>query len=226
MEFSAKLLDIRDETHDVKTFRLERPDDFTWISGQYAMVGVEGLDGGRPFTFSNSPTDDYIELTIKKMGAFTSALFELKPGVLFKFAGPNGEKLKFDDQIKEDVVFLAGGSGITPFISALRYAKIRHLKNRMILFFGNRTRADVIYADELKDYEVINILSEEKVDGYEQGYIGKEVVEKHIEKPSVFLWYICGPPPMTEAMKKMLEEMGVAEDRWRVEPWELPGKGK
>lgn len=242
VEAIGKITKIKEETYDVKTFRLKLPKRINFIPGQYCLVSFidkkKFESDPRPFTFTNSPTEegDFIELTIKKMGEFTTTLHNLKKGAKLKIDGPYGEALNFNNSIKDDIVFLAGGSGITPFISAIRYAIAKNLPNKMFLFFSNRTERDIIYEKELKrinketnNIKIIHTLTNgwpEDWDG-ETGRINREMIEKYVKNPKekLLLWYICGPPPMVEAMKNILvEEMGIPKDRLRVEAWQLPGK--
>ncbi len=235
-EFEGEISKIRDETHDVKTFRVKAPKDFSFIPGQFCLIGIcDSIDCKglyKPFTFSNSPTDkEFIELTVKEMGKFTKELFTLKIGDKLIIRGPKGEKLNFDENVKEDVVFLAGGSGITPFLSALRYAHTKKLPNEIHLFFSNRTKKDVICLDELNSIsgdqiKIINTLTNEEPEGWdgEHGYVDESMIRRYIKDPVSKLWYICGPPGMTEAMRKLLKGIGVKEENIRIEPWEMKGK--
>jgi glycine betaine catabolism B len=234
-ERTGKIVGIKNETYDVKTFRLILDREFSFISGQYCIVSIVGqLEGQtRPFTFSSSPTEkSYVELTIKKAGVFTSALHSMKKGGKLKISGPFGESLKFDESVNEDVVFIAGGSGITPFISALRYAAAKDLPNRLVLLFSNRSEKDIIRRKELESLNerakirVVHTLTNEVPDGWkgERGFISWEMALRHIENPMKKRWYICGPPPMTKAMKEMLSTNGIPEKMIMVESWEIAGK--
>lgn len=234
METEARIKDIRKETHDVKTFRLDPEKDIEFTPGQYCLVSIVGSEEGvnKPFTFASSPTRDYIELTIKRIGEFTTALHNLEPGDKLELQGPRGESLNFDETVEEDVVFLAGGSGITPFISAIGYALNKNLENQMTLIFGNRTKGDIIFEEELKKiddkkgFNIVNTLSDEWPDNWQEetGIIDKEMVRKHVDNPKKKIWYICGPPPMVDAMNELLEDLEVPEENIRYENWMIPGK--
>lgn len=238
-EFNGKIVNIRYETGDVKTFTLIKPSEFTFIPGQYCLVSfaenpeLRGIK--KPFTFSNSPTEKkYIELTIKKTGKFTEALFELIPEQRLKIEGPFGEALNFNESVKSGVVFIAGGSGITPFMSAIRYAIAKELPNRIILFLGNQNQEDIIFYNKLKEInnrydniQIINTISETNPEwNEEKGLITKNMIEKYVHLPLDFLWYICGPPMMNTAMKNILNEMNIPTEKIRTEPWEIPGKSR
>jgi len=236
MQYIGEILKIIQETPDVKTFRITRPSDFNFISGQYCLVSFLGktqfIDESRPFTFTSSPTQkDFIELTIKKMGEFTQALFKLQPGAKLQINGPKGESLNFDASIKDNVVFIAGGSGITPCIAALRYAVAQKLTNKIILLFSNRTEKDIIYRKELEtlnkgSIKIVNTITDQIPHGWngETRRIDRAMIEKYIQNPKSWLWFVCGPPPMVVALKNILHELNIPEEKLRIEEWQLPGK--
>ncbi len=230
--FECTITAIKNETHDVRTFRLKPSVQLSFVPGQYALFSFKNHEK-RPFTFSSSPTEKgFFEITVKRMGEFTTALHSLKKGDKITVDGPYGEALNFDETVKENVVFLAGGSGITPFISAIRYAVAKKLPNKIVLIFSNRTQGDVIYGKELdrlnKDgkIKVINTLTKETPEGWkgETGAIDKEMIGKYVSNAKEKLWYVCGPPRMTDAMKEILQSMKIEEKRIRIEGWQVPGK--
>jgi len=221
----VKIIDIFEETHDVKTFRLEKPKDFSFLPGQYCFL-ING-DEKRPFTFSSSPNKEYLELTIKLMGEFTHALFKLKPGKKLLIEGPMGKNLVFNENIKQDIVFLSGGSGITPFMGILRYALEKKAKNHFFMLYGSMTEEDIIFKKELQNMSIslFNFIANPKEDWKgEKGHITVEKVIKYVPNPKEKLWYICGPPAMNKAMRIILKEVEIEEKDIRMEEWELPGK--
>ena len=236
--YKCEIFSVKDETWDVKTFKLKRPADLTFVSGQYCTISFidnpNFLGESRPFTFSSSPTEkEYFTLTIKKMHEFTTLLFELKQGDYLLVDGPFGVKLNFDDTIKDKIIFIAGGSGITPFMSALRYAADKKITNEIYLFYSNKTRADIIFHDEItriaynhKNFKFIHTITTDTCSGDipECGRIDKAMIEKYVLNPKEYIYYVCGPPFMTDAMKTMLTSLGIKDSKIRIEDWKLPGK--
>ncbi|MCX6777577.1 MAG: FAD-binding oxidoreductase [Candidatus Micrarchaeota archaeon] len=237
-DFVSQILSVRGETPDVKTFRLTKPQNFSFIPGQYCLVSFASKtdfgDETRPFTFSNSPTDSHIELTVKRMGKFTTALYSLAPGDRLNIFGPDGESLNFDDSIHDDIVLLAGGSGITPFMSILRYAVAKKLRNNFTLLFGSKSDSDIIYKKEFasmaknnRNIEIIHVLPcPENKPSSDCGFIDKEKILRHVPKPKEKLYYACGPPGMMSAMEPLLRSLGIPQERIRIEKWQIPGKGE
>jgi len=215
MESSHKVrvLEVEKITHDVLGIKIEKPAGYTFIPGQATEVAVndkEWLNEKRPFTFTNMPADDHLEFTIKTYPAHngvTNRLLNLRPG---------------DELIIHDVwgaihykgkgLFIAGGAGITPFISIFRYLRsINDTENNRLLF-ANKTRKDIILETELNTLlrgNVINILSEENINGYKHGFISEQILKKLIHPNDTL--YLCGPPPMIDAVTKYLSNLGVSD---------------
>lgn len=99
---------------------------------------------------------------------------------------------------EKDVVGLAGGSGITPFMSMLRAIRDGIEDFSLTLIYGCRTQADILYKDEIEEIcrstdrvKVVYVLSDEQAEGYESGFIGAEIIQKHA--PEKYSLYVCGP---------------------------------
>jgi ferredoxin-NADP reductase len=206
-KFLVKIKSIKHITHDVLQIVTEKPQQYNFTSGQATEVAInntEWSDEKRPFTFTSIPTDDFLEFTIKT--------YPLHKGVTNHFL-----KLNKDDELilhevfgaisyKEEGVFIAGGAGVTPFISIFRYLKSVKQIGSNKLIFANKTKSDIILEKEFKSLlgdNFINILSEEKVDGYAHGQISEDFLKAYIND-SIKNVYVCGPPPMMEAIEKQL----------------------
>ena len=199
-------------THDVIRIVTSKTSDLVFTPGQAVTISltkIEWEEEKRPFTFTCLPEADYLEFTIKTYPAHngvTNQLLHLKAG---------------DELILNDVfgainyqgegMFIAGGAGVTPFIAIFRYLKsINQIGNNKLLF-SNKTKADIILEDEFRNLlgaNFINILSEENVDGYVHGQITKELINDNIIDSNQ-KFYLCGPPPMMEAIEKQLAELHV-----------------
>jgi len=237
LESEGHIAETRDEAHDVKTFVIEVAKRIAFAPGQYCMVSMPENKGfqeeWRPFTFVSIPEDEYIELTVKRMGAFTTAMHNMHPGDKLRLKGPFGEQLNFDESVKDDVVFVAGGSGITPFMSAMRFAASRNMPNRIILLYSNKTIDDIIYKDELEalgqreNITVTHSLTKRIPAQWKgiRGRLNKDAILNHVESPKKKLWDVCGPPPMVKSVREMLADVGVPEQRLRIEDWQIPAKG-
>jgi ferredoxin-NADP reductase len=219
-EHIVSILGIEQLTHDVKRFRVEKPNGYSFIPGQATEVSVNtvGLKNERrPFTFTSLNSEPFLEFTIKiysLRNGVTNALGQVKPG----------DKLIIRDvwgaiTYKGKGIFIAGGAGITPFISIFRDLNSRNELAGNTLIFANKTKADIILEAELRKMlgpAFINILSDEKSQGYSHGMIDQEFLKSSISDLTGN-FYICGPPPMIDAVKKQLAGLGVAEKSFTVE---------
>jgi ferredoxin-NADP reductase len=214
-EHIVKIESIEPVTHDVKRFRFEKPAGYTFKPGQATDVSIntsELRNEKRPFTFTCLNSARYLEFTIKiysDHNGITRELDKLKPGAELVIRDVWG-----DIEYKGEGVFIAGGAGITPFISIFRDIEYRKLTVDNKLIFANKTKNDIILEDELSHLlgkSFINILSDEKAEGYLHGLINEEFLKSNI--PVIYKkFYLCGPPPMMDAVLKHLVNLGVGEN--------------
>ena len=213
-EHIVKILSIDQVTHDVKRFRVEKPAGYSFIPGQATEVSVnkpELRNEKKPFTFTCLTRDPYLEFTIKiytSRNGVTNELGKLSPGAELIIRDVWGAI-----SYKGKGVFIAGGAGITPFISILRDLRSRDEISGNTLIFANKTKADIILENELSDMlgnSFINILSDEKNDNYFHGMISLDLLRLHIGDLDR-KFYVCGPPPMMDAVLKHLADLGIGE---------------
>lgn len=215
MEHIVKINSIGHATHDVLKLNVEKPSDYIYTPGQATDVSInkEGWQEElRAFTFTSLPFHNYLEFTIKTYPArnsVTNQLLSLKAGdslILHDVFG--------DIAYKGEGVFIAGGAGITPFLSILRSLQVKNMIGGNKLIFANNTKADIIHEDEFKQLlgnNFINVLANETVEGYEHGFITEELLRKHITGNNKYV-YLCGPPPMMDAVEKHLASLGINEE--------------
>lgn len=220
-EHIVKIISIEQLTHDVKRFRFEKPDGYSFIPGQATDVSIntpELKNEKRPFTFTCLNREPYLELTIKIYAAhngITNELGKLKPGAELIIRDVWGAI-----SYKGRGVFIAGGAGITPFISIFRDLRAKNEISGNTLIFANKTKADIILEDELRNMlgkdAFINILSDEKHSGYYYGMITEEFLKANIGD-SGRNFYLCGPPPMMDAVKQQLANLGIGDNSITLE---------
>ena len=148
------VIKVEPENQEINSLYLQAEGDAfsARTAGQYASIRTvrpEGWSEPHPFTLSGAPEDPYIRMTIKKEGSFTSAIPNLKPGDQVKCMGPLGV-FCMDIDTKPAIVLIAGGVGITPFLSVLRHFRNKRLANAVTLFWVNRGKDDIICSDEIK----------------------------------------------------------------------------
>lgn len=210
--------------------------------GQFASISVKTEDGWtepHPFTISGAPEDESLRFTIKKSGEFTSTIPDIKPGTEVMCAGPFGVFCKDIDR-QEEIVMIAGGVGITPFLSVLRHFSKTGARNRVTLFWANKTLADAFALEELAglseklDLKIIAVLSRDEPPAdnpfpksvvFESGRVTRELFEKYVKSVSAS-FYLCGPPPMQDAVIEELSASGVDKDDIRKEAFNFVSKGR
>ncbi|HEY3371816.1 MAG TPA: flavodoxin reductase [Prolixibacteraceae bacterium] len=216
----VQIKSIDEVTHDVRRIVTEKPLGYHFTPGQATEVTINKigwLDEKRPFTFTCLPENDYLEFTIKTYPAHkgvTNELLNLK----------RGDELIVHDvwgaiHYQNEGVFIAGGAGVTPFISIFRYLLANHKIGHNMLVFANKTKADIILENEFKAIlgdAFINILSDEEVEGYHHGMINEEFLKSIISDFNQ-QFYVCGPPPMMDAVLKQLANLGVGKNAITVE---------
>ena len=214
METITKIKSIQKITHDVFQIKAERPKNIEFTPGQATEISIN-KDGWqtekRPFTFTSLPDDNYLEFTIKSYpdhNGVTNEIAKLKAGDELLLHDVFG-----DIHYKGEGIFMAGGAGITPFISIFRYLDSTNQLGKNKLIFANKRKADIIMEHEFKRMlteNFINVLSDEKAQGYEHGFITEDLLKKH--SPLIAKhYYICGPPPMMDAVEKILHALKVPE---------------
>lgn len=192
-------------------------------AGQFAFIEIEGKEWNEPhpFTISSAPGEDNLRFTLKVLGDWTRKVREeLKPGTKVKVRGPYG---RFDTaNAGNKQIWLAGGIGITPFLSTLRDMQPGDPRD-IHLVYATRSSQDALFLDEIKDIaarlgnvKLINLFSDD-------GHFAR--VEKMKEKVPDALgdydYFMCGPKPMIDGITKDLRSEGVARKRIHTEAFEF-----
>jgi ferredoxin-NADP reductase len=208
----VKIRALHHVTHDVVQFRTDKPLDYSFIPGQATEVSINKppwQDEKRPFTFTSLPDDDFLEFTTKvypEHNGVTNQLLNCRAD----------EELIIHDvwgtiAYKGEGVFIAGGAGVTPFISIFKQLSKENKIENNKLIFSNKTKADIILEEYFKTIlgnNFINILSEEKTQEYSFGRITKEFLAEHITSINQ-KFYICGPEPMMDVVEEQLKSLQV-----------------
>lgn len=216
MQHFVKIQSIKPINHNVLHFKVDRPENYDFKPGQATEVSIDKAgwrDEKRPFTFTNLPQDTWLEFIIKvypEHNGVTEQLLTLKVGdplILHDVFGAI--------DYKGEGTFIAGGAGVTPFISILKHQRNRHNIGNNHLIFANKSQKDIFLKKEFEKIlgdQFINILSEENAEGYAHGLITKEFLTKYLPQGDGYV-YICGPEPMLEMLEVQLIELGVARDK-------------
>ncbi|WKZ23956.1 MAG: FAD-binding oxidoreductase [Candidatus Dojkabacteria bacterium] len=201
-------------THDVKRYIVSKPENYTFQPGQATEVAIDkpGLrDDKRPFTFTSRPDDKILEFTIKSYhdhNGVTHALWDTKVGDTLLLDKPFGA-IKYS----KPGLFLAGGAGITPFLSIFRTLWSQGELRNSCLLYSNKTKADIICEHELTHYfsqesnGLLLTLTRKSAMGYVSGRITANVLKEFCPTQRDTA-YICGPKEFVKNMREILESIG------------------
>lgn len=233
MNKQIKVRRVIRETPDAITVVLE-PDP--WIDhykpGQFINVSaqVHGEVISRSYSFSSTPgVDDFPAITIKRVanGRLSTQLVEnLKPEMLLETSQPMGRfALKEDEEHSGSLLFIAGGSGITPLFSIIKSVLKTKPEKSIKLIYANKNEQSIIFLDQLQrlakessgQFEVVHLLetlASENLLGAKKGQVNAEVlVEALGDVPSFSAVYLCGPQGMMESACLSLNDLGVDPSR-------------
>src|SRR3984957_1248575 len=222
------LVETERRTHDTRTLRFQIPSEkrFCAKPGQFLTFQwmVDGQRVPRSYTISSSPIhENYVEITPKRTenGCVSVYLNEqAKPGLVVEASGPYGQ-FYFDETLHKSIVLIAAGSGITPMISMLSYIDDLKLANLVTLLYCVRTRADIIFQDELvrlgrsfphSTYEVCLSRPDPNWKGH-SGRLTEEIVSQHITDLDSPTFFLCGPKGFMDSAHKILSTLGINEGR-------------
>ncbi len=230
-EHKLKIKEIIDVGPDVKLFRCEIPDgvNVDFYPGQFFMVSIPGEENlKRAYSIASSPHEKHIEICLGKVGNFSSKLFGKNPGDVLIFKGPYG-KFFFDGEMKNDLVLFAGGLGITPMMSIIRYCNGKKLNNKVRLLYCAKTPQNLIYKEELertrdenKNFDFVLTITrlrpEHKWCG-KTGRIDEKLLKESIKNIEDKLFYLCGPKEFVKCIIEMLEKLNVKKERIKTDVW-------
>lgn len=227
MEFTANLTEIIQRTHDIKSFRFNRPAGFDYKAGQFMFVTITvlGKKVRKPFTMSSSPTEkDHLEFTKKLTGHdFSNVLDEMVVGDAIAINGPYGN-LTFEGEY-DKIALLSGGIGITPMISICKYCADTGLDTKVTMIISNKAQQDIVFGDELdkmgrenknlKVYHTLTRADDDWVGCRER--ICETLIIREIPDYKEYVFYLCGPPVMLDSMVLILDSFGIPKEHIKQE---------
>lgn len=225
---SVRTADIKELTDRIKEFTFERTDGkaFPFFrAGQYVSLRIKAGDSivSRPYSIVSSPAEALegkIVLAVEKSGFVSSYLHEhVSEGDICSMSEPSGSFFHEPLRDSEEIVCIAGGSGITPFVSMARSRMAGDEDFSMTLIYAGEKWDAMAYADELdamnsEHVKVVYVLSDEERDGCEKGFVTEELIRKYAD-PEKSTFFICGSPVFHNYMKKEMKNMGLPARRVR-----------
>jgi len=217
-----EVIAVNPENKDVTTLELGTGDQngFPFLPGQFVFITPTSEDisnEAHPFTISSSPTRmDRLTFTIKDSGDWTSQVQHIRPGDRVSLDGPFGLFSHLINPPQQPLVMIAGGIGITPMLSMLRYLHATGDDRRMWLLWSNRTGADRVCLDELESISrnltgltMVHTFTAEKIEGAEFGRMDRSKLQallSEVDRSAAV--FICGPPQMMTQITRDMRAIG------------------
>ncbi len=230
-----EVTDVKTEAENVWTVKMKPQEGrkrYDYIPGQFQFITFlrnRGLpEEEHHWTISSSPTQEgFVTSTIKALGDFTATVGKTKPGDKAVIHAPFGRFSYLFHPEEKELVFIAGGVGITPLMSMLRYMRDKKESRPVTLFYGGPNQKSVVFYDELKEIEqegipkltFVPVLEKPGSDwDGETGFIDKETIQKYVDTDKKDTgYYLVGPPPLLYKSIDNLHERGVDDKRIHLE---------
>ena len=230
--YQVKLAGREELAEGTIAFRFEKPAGFNFKPGQAVVLELldpPPEDGQKRRTFSlvSAPFESTLAIATRMRDtAFKRALKALPDGASLKLTGPIGQFTLADTA--RPAVFIAGGIGITPFMSMLRQAARDHAPHSLLLLYSNRRPEDAAFLGELQELErqngnfrLVATMTEMSKSarkwGGQTGFVDADLIKRAAGGLMAPIYYVVGPPAMVAAMQEMLRGTGVADDDIRSE---------
>lgn len=232
-KLELELVEKKAEAGDVKSFRFAPGDySFSYKAGQHITMtlDIENCDergNARKFTLSSSPTESFLQVSTRiSQSSFKRTLNSLPVGTKVSLAGPSGV-FTLPEGNSAPVVMLAGGIGITPFRSMIKFATDKQLPLKITLLYSNRLPETIAFGEELAGMErknpnlkVINTVTDSAPGSAwagETSRVDAGMIKKYVADLGNPIFYVCGPPAMVAAMEDILSGLGIPEERVKSE---------
>lgn len=211
-------------------FTLEASSAMPFMPGQYVNVTVPGTDRARSYSFSSAPGETALSFLVRDIpqGVMSSFLRDrATPGMPVMVAGPAGGF--YLREIVRPVLFLAGGTGLAPFLSMLAKIAATGCAQPVHLIYGVTNDADLVAVDRLEAFA-------QRIPGFtfaccvaadaseypRKGYVTAHIDPAHLNGGDVDI-YLCGPPPMVEAVRGWLDRQGITPASFHFEKFAPSG---
>ena len=227
--YEVKLKGREEVAEGTMAFHFEKPTGFNFKSGQAVDLVLADAEGARhTFSMVSAPFESELVIATRmRDSAFKRVLKTMKVGTAAKLEGPFGSLTLHNNRVRP-AVFIAGGIGITPFMSILRQATKDQLPQRLLLLYSNRRPEDAVFLSELqyleqqnKNFRLVATMTEMSKSSRawegEQGFINEDLVKRVGGDLATPIYYMAGPPAMVDAMRQMLNRAAINDDDIRSE---------
>jgi ferredoxin-NADP reductase len=225
-----EFVSVKEIAKNTFEFTFKKPQGMNFVAGQYLewMIPHKKSDNRgirRYFTIVSAPSDPELKMSVRigeQRSTFKSKLKQLQSGEIVIASQLAGDfVLPRDQNVK--IAMVAGGIGITPFISHLKELEYQNQRRDVVLYSCNNTQADAAYRPELIEIsdrvglKYVDVLAKEQVLGAQSGFLSKEIIQETCPDFKERVWYISGPPVMVNSYKHLLRKIGVAKRKIKTD---------
>jgi benzoate/toluate 1,2-dioxygenase reductase subunit len=212
------------------SFTLEGVGPLNFLPGQYVNVLVPGTDQRRSYSFSSAPGSETQSFLVRDIGPGVMSTFlrdKAEPGSAMEFIGPSGSF--YLREPKRPLLFLAGGTGLAPFLSMLGKLAQGGVSQPVHLVYGVTNDGDLVgtqqldaYAKQIPGFTYGTVVAAVDSAHPRKGYVMSLIEPGHLNGGDVDV-YLCGPPPMVDAVRSWLNEQGVTPANFYYEKFSPSG---
>lgn len=194
-----------------------------FLPGQYVNIDVPGSGLHRSYSFSTAPGEKRVGFLIKKIpgGVMTNWLERAEAGGKLDLTGPLGSF--YMRKAERPLLFLAGGTGLAPFLSMLEVLARENAQQQVHLIYGVTRDLDLVLVDEVEEYTgrlpnftYSTVVAEENSSHPRKGWVTQHIPGEALNGGDVDV-YLCGPPPMVDAVRKHFDDNGVKPNSFHYE---------
>ncbi|HSX48950.1 MAG TPA: FAD-dependent oxidoreductase [Candidatus Saccharimonadales bacterium] len=212
-------------TDSIYDFVFSTSEKFNFIAGQYMewTLGHKHSDdrgNRRYFTFASSPTESEVRIGVKfekdRSSSYKTEMLSMKKGDKIVASQLAGDFTLVSD-VNKKLVFIAGGIGVTPFRSIIKYLIDKNEKRDIILIYNERTKENMVYKDVFKEAERKLGIKTIYFETEKSGHMTSETVKKEIPDFKERIFYLSGSNGMVKGFEDLLSEAGLPKDHVRVD---------
>jgi ferredoxin-NADP reductase len=232
--FETAFLRREEVAEGTMAFHFARPAGFDFQPGQSINLGLidppetDAKGNRRTFSIASAPFEDGIMITTRMRDtAFKRVLKAMPANTRVQVRGPTG-RFTLDAGDARPAVMIAGGIGVTPFVSIVRQAAYDALRRKLCLVYSNRRPEDAAFLPELvalegrnPNYRLVGTMTEMEKSAMpwkgERGFLDRGMLERAVGDLAAPTWYLAGPPAMVETMKKLIVAGGAPQEQIRTD---------